>query len=110
MRNVCHIVGGVISPLLMNVALHGLETFVIHQLTRRTGKKSQKVSPTVIRYADDFVVLDEDLSIIQQAQEIISAWLKDMGLELKPSKTSITHTLQRYQGKVRFDFLGWTVR
>ncbi len=78
--------GGVISPLLMNVALHGLETFVVHQLTRRTGKKSQKVSPTVIRYADDFVVLDE------------------------PSKTHITHTLHRYQGKVGFDFLGWTVR
>src|SRR5713226_6689646 len=42
--------GGVISPLLMNVALHGLETFVVHELTRRTGKKFQKVSPTVIRY------------------------------------------------------------
>ncbi len=47
--------GGVISPLLMNVALHGLETFVVHQLTRSTGKPSRKVSPTVIRYADDFV-------------------------------------------------------
>ncbi len=102
--------GGVISPLLMNVALHGLETLIVHQLTRRTGKKSQKVNPTVIRYADDFVVLDEELQTIEQAQGIISAWLKDMGLELKPSKTHITHTLQQYQGKRGFDFLGWTVR
>ncbi len=102
--------GGVISPLLMNVALHGLETFVVHQLTRRTGKKSQKVSPTVIRYADDFVVLDEDLSVIEHAQDIIAVWLKDMGLELKPSKTHITHTLRLTQEKKGFDFLGWTVR
>jgi RNA-directed DNA polymerase len=102
--------GGVISPLLMNVALHGLETHVVQQLTRRVGKKSQQVKPTVVRYADDFVVLDEDLEIIQQAKEIISEWLKGMGLELKPSKTRITHTLQEYQGAVGFDFLGWTVR
>src|SRR5438270_13989941 len=40
--------GGVISPLLMNIALHGLETFVVQELTRRTGKPSRKVSPTVI--------------------------------------------------------------
>ena len=53
------------SPLLMNVALHGLETFVVHELTRRTGKKSQKVNPTVIHYADDFVVLDEELQTIE---------------------------------------------
>jgi RNA-directed DNA polymerase len=91
-------------------ALHGLETFVVHELTRRTGKKSQRVSPTVIRYAGDFVVLDEDLQTIEQAKEIIAAWLKDMGLELKASKTQITHTLLPYQGKVGFNFLGWTVR
>jgi RNA-directed DNA polymerase len=33
-----------------------------------------------------------------------------MGLELKPSKTKITHTLHEYQGQVGFDFLGWTIR
>src|SRR5258708_14901793 len=33
-----------------------------------------------------------------------------MGLELKPSKTRITHTLQEYQEQVGYDFLGWTVR
>ena len=60
--------GGVVSPLLMNIALHGLERYVIDTLTRREGKKSQKIIPTVIRYADDFVVLDEDLEVIEQAQ------------------------------------------
>lgn len=94
----------------MKVALHGLETFIVRELTRRTGKSSRKVSPTVIRYADDFVVLDEELPIIEQAKDIISAWLKDMGLELKPSKTHITHTLEPCQEMVGVDFLGWTVR
>ncbi len=102
--------GGVISPLLMNIALHGLESFVVQRLTRRVEKVSRKVSPTVVRYADDFVVLDEDPDIIQQAEEIITIWLADMGLELKPSKTTITHTLREYQGGVGFNFLGWTVR
>jgi RNA-directed DNA polymerase len=102
--------GGVVSPLLMNIALHGLERHVIDTLTRREGKKSQKIIPTVIRYADDFVVLDEDLEVIQQAQELITQWLQGMGLELKPSKTTITHTLQEIQGGVGFDFLGWAVR
>jgi RNA-directed DNA polymerase len=36
--------------------------------------------------------------------------LQDIGLELKPSKTKITHTLVPYQGNVGFDFLGWNVR
>jgi RNA-directed DNA polymerase len=98
--------GGVVSPLLMNIALHGLERYVIDTLTRREGKKSQKIIPTVIGYADDFVVLDEDLEVIQQAQELITEWVQDMGLELMASKTTITHTLQEVQGSVGFDFLG----
>src|SRR5260370_26760001 len=102
--------GGVVSPLLMNIALHGLERHVIDTLTRREGKKSQKIIPTVIRYADDFVVLDEDLTVIQQAQELITQWLQGMGLELKPSKTTITHTFQEIQGGVGFDFPGWAIR
>ena len=45
--------GGVVSPVLANVALHGLETIVVQKLTRRVGKTFRKVSPTVVRYADD---------------------------------------------------------
>jgi RNA-directed DNA polymerase len=47
--------GGVASPLLANIALHGLETTLVEHLSRRTGKTRSKVAPTVIRYADDFV-------------------------------------------------------
>jgi len=41
--------------------------------------------PQLIRYADDFVILHEDITVVTR-WEIISQWFKDMGLELKPSK------------------------
>ena len=94
--------GGAISPLLANVALHGLETAVRAAFPRQ--------EPLVVRYADDFVVLQEDLAVIERAQAVTNAWLAEMGLELKPSKTRITHTLVEHEEHVGFDFLGWTVR
>lgn len=102
--------GGVVSPVLANIALHGLETIVVQKLTRRVGKTLRKVSPTVVRYADDFVVLDEDLTVVQQAQEIITEWLTGMGLELKPSKTKQSHTLIEHEENVGFHFLGFEIR
>src|SRR5947199_8366250 len=47
---------------------------------------------------------------VQKAKGLLEKWLSTMGLELKPSKTKITHTLWEYQGHVGFDFLGWTIR
>jgi len=66
--------------------------------------------PLVIRYADDFVILHTDLDVIKECQQIAQRWLKDMGLELKPSKTRIGHTLHDVDGRIGFDFLGFTVR
>ena len=63
----------------------------------------------LIRFADDFVILHEDLEVIQQCQKIISEWLEELGLELKPSKTRISHTLE-YEGNAGFKFLGYTIR
>ncbi len=96
--------GGVISPLLANIALHGMETQVAQAFTYREGK------PNFVRYADDFVVFHPTEEGVKRAKVVLEAWLKDIGLELKPSKTRITHTLRPYQGVVGFDFLGWTVR
>jgi RNA-directed DNA polymerase len=56
------------------------------------------------------VALHPDLGTIHQVQQAISDWLAAMELELKPSKTRITHTLNNYQGKLGFDFLGFNVR
>ncbi len=105
--------GGVISPLLANIALHGLETAVkkaFPQSIRRNGQRIIYGQPVVIRYADDFVVLHPDLTVIQQAQQVIAAWLMPLGLELKASKTHITHTLHPYENQIGFDFLGCTIR
>ena len=96
--------GGVISPLLANVALHGLETAIRAACTTTEGK------PTVIRYADDFVVLHPNRSVIERSQQITAAWLAPIGLELKPSKTRITHTLRGDEGNAGLDFLGMTIR
>lgn len=96
--------GGVVSPLLANIALHGMETAVRAAFTFGEGK------PDFVRYADDFVVLHPTEQGILKAKAVLEKWIEGIGLEMKPSKTRITHTLQDYHGAVGFDFLGWTVR
>ena len=103
--------GGVISPLLANIALHGMEERVKQYARTLKGNKSKNEQAlTLIRYADDFVILHEDLKVIKECQEIIKQWLAEMGLELKPSKTRISHTLETYDDYVGFDFLGFNIR
>ncbi len=111
--------GGVISPLLANVALHGLETAVRDAFPANhivDGHRIQNWKPQIIGYADDLVILHRDRAVIQRSKEVVAEWLKHMGLELKPSKTRITHTLQAVEGEAGeageagFDFLGFNVR
>lgn len=73
--------GGVISPLLANIALHGMEQHIAQIFpsakdnTLRNWRKlygKRLSAPTVIRYADDFVILCEDLSIVQRCQEAMA--------------------------------------
>ena len=59
---------------------------------RVNGKKTKIPSPTLIRYADDFVIIHSELSTVQKCLESISEWLEEIGLKLKPSKTKLTHT------------------
>ena len=103
--------GGVISPLLANIALHGMEERVKQYAETWKGDKTRnRFSLSLIRYADDFVIIHEDLNVIKKCQEIIAEWLNDMGLELKPSKTKLTHTLIEINGNVGFEFLGFHVQ
>jgi RNA-directed DNA polymerase len=103
--------GGVISPLLANIALHGMEE-TIKQFARtiKGNKSKNEQSLTLIRYADDFVILHEDEKVIKDCQNVMSKWLAEMGLELKPSKTKMSHTLNNYDGNIGFDFLGFNIR
>lgn len=95
--------GGVISPLLSNIALHGLE----NRIKQTWGLKEA----ALIRYADDFVVLHYDIKKVQKCQTIISEWLKEYDLELNTEKTQILHTLNELEGKEPgFDFLGFNIR
>lgn len=114
--------GGVISPLLANVALHGLENTLMEyartiDLKNNHGNqvnwRTKVSSLSFIRYADDFVVLHKDKLVVQRCREIISEWLVGMGLELKPEKTRLTHTFKNElseDGKAGFDFLGHHIR
>ena len=97
--------GGIISPLLANVALDGMESHLYDQL-----KKKYRVSDLrngqvrVVRYADDFVVMHKNREVIEDAKVIIANWLKDRGLTLSEEKTKIVHST------VGFDFLGFNIR
>lgn len=104
--------GGVISPLLANIALHGMEERIKEFAeTWKGNKRTNRYSLSLIRYADDFVILHEDITVVQRCRDIISEWLVDMGLELKPSKTRLTHTLNDcVEEKPGFNFLGFYIR
>lgn len=97
--------GGIISPLLANIALDGLETNLRQKLQIGIYQTQFNQSRlTVVRYADDFVIIHKDKKVIKESQLIISQWLKKRGLELSPEKTKIVKTPQG------FDFLGFNIK
>jgi len=112
--------GGVLSPLLANIALHGLEEDTKEALKTslnraekpyHRGWQRTRTTLQVIRYADDFVVIHKDLSVIQEAEKYIATWVGRMGLQLKPEKTRIVHSLLRHEGnEPGFNFLGFHCR
>jgi RNA-directed DNA polymerase len=97
--------GGTVSPLLANIALQGMDEAILSPRNRKHVEQ-----PILIRYADDYVVLHSDLEKLKQAEQKLVTWLAGMGLFMNPKKTSITHTLIPYEGRVGFDFLGFSVR
>ena len=103
--------GGIISPLLANIAFTGMETMIEQWAwdnRKRTGQKQNRkdVCPIqIIVYADDFVVIAKEKWVVEELKEVISQWCMDkMGVELSNEKTRITDI---YDG---FDFLGCNIR
>jgi RNA-directed DNA polymerase len=94
--------GGVISPLLMNVALHGLEEAagVRYQATGVHAGDTKPGSPIVVRYADDLVVLCRTQQQAEQVKVQLAGWLAPRGLAFNEDKTKIVHLSDG------FDFLG----
>jgi RNA-directed DNA polymerase len=61
--------------------------------------------------ATRLVVIHKELSVIKEAEKYIAAWVGKMGLQLKPEKTRIVHSLRRYEGnEPGFNFLGFNCR
>ncbi|WP_293084512.1 group II intron reverse transcriptase/maturase [Moorena sp. SIO4A1] len=103
--------GGIISPLLANIALHGMEDAlgirykrIINKRTSSGESWSNTSKRSLIRYADDFVVLTESKEDAMEAKAILSEWLTEKGLELSEEKTNVKHLTEG------FDFLGWNFR
>ena len=93
--------GGIISPLLANIALHGMEKALNVKYKNNGELKSKRA---VIRYADDFVILCETREDAEQSKCEIERWLIQKGLNLSTEKTNIIHITEG------FDFLGFNVR
>jgi len=97
--------GGIISPLLANIALDGMESYLYDEL--RFKYKSHDLRQgkfRIVRYADDFVVMHENKEVIEDSKLIIAEWLKVRGLELSEEKTKIVHSTDG------FDFLGFNCK
>lgn len=89
--------GGIISPILANMVLDGIENILVNKYRNRN-----KVN--FVRYADDFIVTAKNEEMATEVKELITNFLEDRGLELSDEKTLITHIDNG------FDFLGWNFR
>ncbi len=86
--------GGVCSPLLSNIGLHGLEE-MIKSLNKKLG---------IIRYADDFIITAKTKDELEECIPEIKLWLSNSGLELNTEKTKVVNIDEG------FNFLGFNVR
>ncbi|MFB2978533.1 group II intron reverse transcriptase/maturase [Microseira sp. BLCC-F43] len=108
--------GGIISPLLSNIALDGMERLLsnhkkekTYQCTRRaTGeeytKKKKLDKYGFVRYADDLIITARSKEDIEEIKPIIQQWLSKRGLELNQDKTNVVHIEQGV------NFLGFNIR
>lgn len=97
--------GGIISPVLANLALGSLETALGDAFPK--GNIGRKVRDKVglIRYADDFVITGRSRELLEtRVRPMVETFLRERGLRLSPEKTVVTHI------RTGFDFLGQNIR
>lgn len=97
--------GGIISPVLANMALDGLEEVLHSHFGKKNTKASYKTKVNFVRYADDFIItgISKEL-LVDEVKPIVEAFMAERGLSLSAEKTLITHISNG------FDFLGQNVR
>jgi RNA-directed DNA polymerase len=98
--------GGIISPLLLNVALHGMEEAagVRYRTSGTQAGTTKGGSPVAVRYADDVVVLCHSQEQAEHVKARLAEWLALRGLAFNEDKTRIVHLDEG------FDFLGFSIR
>jgi len=93
--------GGIASPLLANIALHGMEQALG---IKRDSRGDLQSSRALVRYADDFVVFCETQADAVACIQILKEWLAKRGLRFSQEKTRIVHLQDG------FEFLGFYIR
>src|SRR5262245_38179455 len=101
-RQVGNFVGSVLSPVLMNLTLDGLQQ-CLQRRFRRTKARNDMVN--MVRWADDFIITGRSKELLEyEVKPLVEAFLSERGLTLSPEKTHITHINEG------FDFLGQHIR
>jgi RNA-directed DNA polymerase len=95
--------GGIVSPLLLNIILHGMEE-LLEVSYRLSGAIKPSCEYQMVRYADDFLVFASSKELCLKAKEKLVDWLAIRGLKLSEHKTQIHHLNDG------FDFLGFNVK
>jgi RNA-directed DNA polymerase len=96
--------GGIISPILANMTLDGLDR-AIQETIPPTTRKYREAKVHLIRYADDFLITGSSKELLEhEMKPVVDAFLGQRGLQLSPEKTRITHIQDG------FDFLGQNIR
>ncbi|MBK1736268.1 group II intron reverse transcriptase/maturase [Halorhodospira abdelmalekii] len=93
--------GGVVSPLMANIALHGMGEALGMKFNHQGSSIGKR---NFVRYADDFVIFCESQEDAEAAKEEMAAWLAPRGLAISEEKTKIVHLSEG------FDFLGFNIR
>ena len=98
--------GGVISPLILNIVLHGMETAAGVRYFKRSrgGIETAPDAPVLVRYADDLLAFCHSREHAEQVKVQLSEWLRPRGLMFNQAKTQIVHVNQGC------DFLGFNIR
>jgi len=96
--------GGIISPVLANLALDGMERRLAEEFSK-TSRSTPPNKVNLVRYADDFVITGISKELLEeQVKPLVEQFLHERGLELSQEKTRITHI------EDGFDFLGQNLR
>ena len=99
--------GGIISPVLANMTLDGLETLLQARFPHNTKRNGKYYAPKInlVRYADDFIITGVSKDLLEkEVKPLVEQFLRERGLQLSPEKTVITHIEEG------FDFLGQNIR